>query len=231
MYYKSDSLKRDGFPPVAVSAQVFNYDPNKKNFIWTWEFRCQSKEIQVGTAPIIPIAADGGTTRRILLEGLCGVRNDSGLWFTVGRGQSGLFAINAESLKSTSANEFSVITSQVAFDATKTPFIATVGQSSEMFFSCADRTKSQYRSIGQVLESPNTDVQPASPAAAVIHTVCSGFFPVATRQLGTQSDAFPSKGNSQSLADSIENAKKTCIDLGFELKSERFADCVLKVSR
>lgn len=227
LLYQYDALKRESFPPVVVAAKIFNYDPNKKNPAFDWEFFCPSKEIKVGSGNLISIASDKGTTRRILLEGFCGIRNAEGLWFAIGLNSSGQqYAINSDSLKRISNDEYSFVSSNIRINIDGEVSLALLEPKQEHLISCSDRSKIKFRNIGQD-ESIQT-VESPKIAQAAIEMVCSGFIPVSSQPNMAQ----PTSNNQQSnLNERLEAAKKTCIELGFKEKSEKFADCVLKVTR
>jgi LDH2 family malate/lactate/ureidoglycolate dehydrogenase len=73
-------------------------------------------------------------------------------------------------------------------------------------------------------------VAKGSALAAAQDMVCSGFIPVATsaESSNQKKSAPPSVGK---IIKDIEAAKIICSELGFLEKSEKFAECALKVSK
>lgn len=223
--YDYSSLKREAFPPVIATVKIFMYHVDKtKQQLADTEFRCDTKEFKYGQG--LPIfVGDEFSIRRMLLEGFCGIRDEEGLWFVVGAlaDSGGYAAVNTNTVRQISEHNFSFSASQLNYQSGWGKF----EHRRKYVVSCKDH--SQATRYGDDDQTEVVTMDPSSPLRVIREMVCTGYIPptLLTEAIGAMSNSTDTKN----LDDGIDAAKNTCVELGFKPKSERFANCVLKVSR
>lgn len=230
IFYNYESLKRENFPPTIITAKVLQETPNKPTYHFDWEMRCTTKELKISSAPIISTASDTTSLRRLLLEGLCGINNEEGLWFLVSHLRSGFYGINSNTLKKISNDQYSYISSFVHVDANNQFKLTSAVAKDENIINCSDRSKAQVRPAGSNDPMKDIDLPKSSIGRTIAHLVCSNYIQTSNLSLQSSND-FNNTQSSFKENKSIESAKQTCLELGFKDKTEKFAECVLKISR
>ncbi|MDM7943991.1 MAG: hypothetical protein QUV35_15310 [Hydrogenophaga sp.] len=228
LFYNYESLKRERFPPRLISVKIFNEIKNQKNYVFDWELKCISKEIKVGTSNFLSIASDGNTTRRILLEGLCGVRNDEGLWFIAGATTGALYAINSSTLRKISNDQFSFTSMSSRLEITSSTALIPLSAKEDYVISCSDRTSVRVRPNGSTDPMRLMEISTDSIGRAAIEMVCSGYIAPAASfsedgdtQKSLQKTSLDQKGAVDPEADAIN-----CRNQGFDTMSGEFKKCM-----
>jgi hypothetical protein len=96
------------------------------------------------------------------------------------------------------------------------------------FYTCDPPYRVAWKEPSEESPKPAITVPHRSPLEGQISILCSGQFPVIQQAANNPADA---KKGSEFDASSLEDAKAKCVNLGFKPASEKFGDCVLKLSR
>lgn len=231
VYYRPDMIKRQNFPPTSIKVPVLFDSPKTRHFWAEWELRCASKEILVANSKAISVADQSNSLLRIFLEGLCGMRDDTGLWFIVGPNASGNFlAVNSDSVQVDDKDNFQFVLTSVNIDASSPPQIEPKEKASLITINCAARSKATSILTEGGEEQQVINVAPWTAMAAAQDLLCSGFLPI-KRKRDTAPPVSKDTNGLSELRVRIDKAKKTCIELGFKESTERFSDCVLTISK
>lgn len=230
LFYNYESLKRENFPPTIITAKVLQETPNKPTYHFDWEMRCQTKELKISSRQTISIASDTTSLRRLLLEGLCGINNDEGLWFLVSHLPNGFYGINSNTLKKISNDQYSYISSFVHVDANNQFKLTSAAVKDENIINCSDRSRAQIRAAGSNDPMKYIELPKSAIGRTITHLVCSNYIQASNFLLQSNNDSNITQPNFKEN-NSIESAKHTCLELGFKEKTEKFAECVLKISR
>ena len=232
--FHAETIKFFSVPPKLVSFNLLSVTDGKASNYDSYETSCNTAEIKVNGSAFIAIGSEN-TTRHLILRALCGFATDDGYWIGLlsesqGPRKNMIYFVNVMSITR-------VVAPFPGYSAQGTVGVWKHGQSppfeltavrSQWVYTC----NSPYQFSGKESSNsgfkPEETVGPDTPLGGVLSILCSGQFPVMQQAINNTPD---SKKGPEFDSSSLEDAKGMCKELGFKPTSEKFGDCVLKLSR
>lgn len=200
-----------------------------------WEIHCRDGRIKANGI-FVSIVSDGNTVRRTLYNGFCGFQYEGVTWTLVGaipvKGDStrinSFMFFDLNSIKSIHKPFLgrSVQVLEVGLENYVFKPIAKL----EFAYNCSAPISFATKVTGYEFNVFKGEIGSNTLAHSTSLLVCSDkFFKSGTRNplpkgsMGLSEEATPNR--------SVSAAKKTCADLGFKAGSEKYGECVLKLSR
>jgi len=222
-----------GDPRTIVSFMVF--EDGSRGHV-PWELHCRGQTVKINGI-FASIASDGNTVRRIIYNGLCGYQYEGATWTMVGAIQVAgdptklnsfmFFDLNSiQSIKS----PFSGRSVQALEAVSDNNSFRPIGRS-ELAFDCSTPVSFAQRMSGvenfTVVEGKFGG---NSLAYSTSLLVCADKFFKAENKIAAPKES-PGSSREVTPSKALDTAKETCTDLGFKAGSEKFGDCVLRLSK
>lgn len=232
--FHAETIKFFSVPPKLVTFNLLSVKDGKASNYDRYEASCNTAEIKVNGSAFIAIGSEN-TARHLILRALCGFAADDGYWIGLlseyeGPRKNLIYFVNVMSIIRVGA-PFPGYSAQGIVGVWKhgknPPFELTQGRS-QWSYTC----KSPHRYAAK--EPSSTDfgaeltVASDSPLGGVLNILCGGQFPIMQQAVNNTPELQKDNGFNSS---SLEDAKGMCKELGFKPASEKFGDCVLKLSR
>lgn len=219
-----------GSPPQIISFPFLELgSPNYRS----WELHCNKKKIK-DNGIFRSIAREKNTVRRIILDGMCGLNYDNRHWTLVAAGfdanftilQSHIF-IDLQSISRVNFPFSGLMTEILVTGWNDSDFVPY--HSEQIIADCNNKARYASRLINEgqdftVLEN----AVPNSTAHSVNLMLCSNRFQVRDSYESRKQGSQITPSNLESI---IEKSMSQCETLGFIKGTERFGDCVLKLSK
>jgi hypothetical protein len=237
--YHGGSLIKSDMPPTIVSAKLYYIQDGKPNPWYEHEFNCTNETIKIPQLDqTISVKSETNSIRKMWLKGFCGIRQADGYWFLVGSAQkigpsgdfSGWIFLDAASLRKTNSpfsNGLSFRLSYGSFELTRQTNIDHSLALYDVHIDCKNPEKLFYN----LTSSPNTTHEvwkiSENDVSGTVSRLACNYFPVSQVQR-LQAENI---GDKDTVSQSLENAKSKCTELGYESGTEKYGQCVLKLSR
>jgi len=200
-----------------------------------WEVHCRDGRIKVNGI-FVSIVSDGKTVRRTLYNGFCGFQSEGATWTLVGAIQ-----VKGDPTKLNSLMFFDLNSIQPVHK----PFS---GRSVQVLEVVLENYVFKPISRGEFAYKCSTPMSFATRISGYEFSVSKGEIGINTLAHSTSllvcSDKFFKSGTQNSFLEEsrrlseeatpnrpLATARKTCADLGFKVGSEKYGECVLKLSR
>lgn len=234
-HYHSKTLARTGMPPSTISVNITAVDAvNRAGGYHRWSIDCQNGTVSSQGGAPIAIAGES-SVRAQFHATFCGIRQADGYWFPVGatvdqatKKISQLILIDVQGISKAKHKNNDVIGVRAATGSMDIASRRIINLTPPGMFYV------QCPNPSEIYVAPSTG-QAEFPLQTTKNTyaegfadlICRGYFPLTEVVAGssTKAPASPS-----AFAEKLETAKRKCKELGFEEKTEKFGECVLKVS-
>jgi hypothetical protein len=244
-FYNVKGMTTDNWPPSIVRTAILIVDKDGKteSNLW-WDFNCQNKSIKnnenvqrlTNTTPI-SIINDGNTTRKLIMQLLCGFQVDDKHWvhyFSIlgdANNSPGYLFVNVNDLSRisfTDNNEkkegIEITQGFGTWDYANFNNIFSITNVGKSIYRCSESkiySKEKDNYVGT-----NFSIIEGSGLAGFHYNICQGIYSKLIKTKNTQSQPVVSQSVSN-----IDDAKKKCSDLGFKSGTEGFGKCVLQLSK
>lgn len=198
-----------------------------------WELHCNQKTIK-DNGIFRSIANEGTTVRKIIFDGMCGLKYDNKSWTLVGAIFDQSFStlqayvfIDLENIQRVNS-PFEGVKANILITGWNTSGFAPL-QQEEMVSDCINVGRRATRLVNTGSDfSLQDNAMPNSVSHSIGHLVCGNQVRVKDESVKPiiNTESLPQNFESQ-----IEKSKLQCESLGFKKGTEKFGDCVLKLSK
>lgn len=233
-FFHAGTTKFFSFPPSLVSFNLLKVADGKASTYDRVEASCNNAEVKVNESGFVAIGSQN-SVMHLILRALCGFATEDGYWIGLGADTQGarknlVYFVNVRSITRV-VEPFSGYSAQGTLGSWKGgqwPPFEISPHKAQWFYTC----EPPYQYVGkQPLEEslkPAITVPHETPLGGMLSILCSGQFPVIQSEVNNLPDVKKDEGVDST---SLEDAKTKCKDLGFKPASEKFGDCVLRLSR
>ncbi len=233
--YHAPTLIKQGTPPQIVSVKIrTSKNGTLSNTYDEFEFHCATDELKVnqGSLQKIPFNSNANTMRDMWYAGFCGINGNGSTFYFIGTQVNTTNNINTHyfidslSIKKTASPlpegiYFRLYPGTIDPTSKKILKLGSDAEMMEAISSCKDPLKIFFK-INSKSNFNEVSINDGSIGFSANNLLCRGYFPIsqATKvQEGLDFD------------EGIKKATNQCKDLGFSEGTEKFGDCVLKLSR
>ena len=240
--YHPETVRFFNMPPTLISLNILSTDKTGKassNYNRA-EITCSPRQYKQDNSSFLSVESEVSTVRRVIVDSLCGFPMFGGYWIAMSMNLVQRFPaaysyhwlFDVASLTKTDF-PFPGVAVRVAtanYNSGQSPPFSLHPGFFKTVFSCENPKRYSFTQRDKEEFAPA--VQPAidSHAMGWITLLCSGQFPISERPSKPPTDSINQIPEPKPLT-ALDDSKRVCGELGFKAGTEKFGECVLKLSR